>query len=506
MRFSVQLRDNQLVDGPGGGPVGTAGSPLAFPRSNANLEWNYLQDYGVYQAPKLLPASTAITFALKRVGQFEGVAVIAIDPDEVVRPTIGTGTTFLINHGGGYEAGDTDIALDGDSGTILAGDVLTIGNYPYAVAVGRTGAGSISLASGLVEPVPDNAPVLITGSTRYYTATMYGDTDEAETALLTPDGNPGNDIDSVNLAGELTWKFPDAPMGAKPQLTQRIYARLDNVYTQDGDAAPSRGSITTPTFFRTITGYTGGTSDKLDSVPTIGKTVPSLVAIVVSGVAHLYELVSATTAESSPSIIRPDDYATTTNEKVWKLVDGGNGDMLKSTYDPQNAGKISGASAGGGTGGTLTMDGAINNAGSIDTSSNLQGAGGSISTRSGVGGTSPGGSIDTSGGSSGAGGSISTAGGGLSGGSVDTHDGGGSINTRGTGSIELGAAGTRTTVSGTATGNRAIALPDAAGTLALTSGVTLAAILAAAGITPFTGTVANPTSVTWDRGICTAAS
>lgn len=71
------------------------------------------------------------------------------------------------------------------------------------------------------------------------------------------------------------------------------------------------------------------------------------------------------------------------------------------------------------------------------------------------------------------GGSISTNDGG---GSIDTSNGGGAINTRGTGSIEFGIAGTRTTLTGTATADRAISLPDAAGTLALTSDITKSAV------------------------------
>lgn len=62
------------------------------------------------------------------------------------------------------------------------------------------------------------------------------------------------------------------------------------------------------------------------------------------------------------------------------------------------------------------------------------------------------------------------------GGSIDTSNGGGSINTRGTGSIEFGEVGTRTTLTGTATANRAISMPNATGTLALTSDITKTAV------------------------------
>lgn len=67
-----------------------------------------------------------------------------------------------------------------------------------------------------------------------------------------------------------------------------------------------------------------------------------------------------------------------------------------------------------------------------------------------------------------AGGNIYTIGGPSGpGGSITTSDGGGSINTTGTGSIEFGEAATRTTLEGTATAARAIDLPDASGTLVL---------------------------------------
>lgn len=51
------------------------------------------------------------------------------------------------------------------------------------------------------------------------------------------------------------------------------------------------------------------------------------------------------------------------------------------------------------------------------------------------------------------------------GGSITTKSGGGSIDTRGTGSVQFGVSGTRTTLTGQATTDRAISLPDADGQL-----------------------------------------
>lgn len=157
------------------------------------------------------------------------------------------------------------------------------------------------------------------------------------------------------------------------------------------------------------------------------------------------------------------------------------GDMLKSTYDPQNLGYISGANSGSATGGHLNMDAGAESSsipggdgGYIDTSGGGSdgvsggGAGGYINTR-GVGQV-PGGSIDTSGNVD-------------SGGHINTSDGGGSINTT-TGFIELGKFGNRTTLTSTASTDRAISLPDASGTLALTSDIP-----ADTGITELTGDV-----------------
>ena len=107
-------------------------------------------------------------------------------------------------------------------------------------------------------------------------------------------------------------------------------------------------------------------------------------------------------------------------------------------------------------GGSINLSGFSGHGGSITSTGNSEGAGGSL-TMSGNG--FAGGSINTSGGGSGVGGSI------------DTSNDGGSINTRGTGSIGFGESGTRTTLTGTATANRAISLPNAGGTLALTTDI-----------------------------------
>lgn len=72
-----------------------------------------------------------------------------------------------------------------------------------------------------------------------------------------------------------------------------------------------------------VTALTGG-GTALDGIVTGTTALPSvqtgsLVCIELATVLSFYELVTGTDAESSPTVIRPDDYATTTNERVWKL-------------------------------------------------------------------------------------------------------------------------------------------------------------------------------------------
>ena len=68
----------------------------------------------------------------------------------------------------------------------------------------------------------------------------------------------------------------------------------------------------------------GGGGTALDGIPTGTTALPTvptdaLVAIELGGDIFFYELVVGTNAESLPDVVRPDDFATTTNERVWLL-------------------------------------------------------------------------------------------------------------------------------------------------------------------------------------------
>lgn len=140
---------------------------------------------------------------------------------------------------------------------------------------------------------------------------------------------------------------------------------------------------------------------------------------------------------------------------------------LRATEDARGGDINLSSGFAGGRGGDITMTGTDGrNAGDINTSAGNFGSGGSITT---------------SGGDNTDGGSINTSGGGeyYPGGSINTSSGGGSIDTRGTGLIEMGVKttggdpliNTRTNFRGTATVERNIYLPDESGTIALTGNI-----------------------------------
>ncbi len=80
------------------------------------------------------------------------------------------------------------------------------------------------------------------------------------------------------------------------------------------------GGVTGGVFYDpTITGLTGGGATKLDGITTVGVAVGRVQLALIEGQLYAHDLRSGTTAESDPSIIRPDDYHASTNAKYWAL-------------------------------------------------------------------------------------------------------------------------------------------------------------------------------------------
>lgn len=78
----------------------------------------------------------------------------------------GTGTGYLVNNSSGYAVGDTVLSLDSGTGTIRAGDTISIDTLKYTVHSALAG-GSITLASPLRAAVADNTPVYVDGTASF---------------------------------------------------------------------------------------------------------------------------------------------------------------------------------------------------------------------------------------------------------------------------------------------------------------------------------------------------
>lgn len=104
-------------------------------------------------------AGTSMTLRDGGLGVIAGLTIK--ESAQVTSYTSGTGSGYLINNGGGYAVGDTALTVDTGTGTILAGDVITIGSHKYVVASALASNVVTIAAPGLRAAVADNASVTV---------------------------------------------------------------------------------------------------------------------------------------------------------------------------------------------------------------------------------------------------------------------------------------------------------------------------------------------------------
>lgn len=132
----------------------------------------------------------------------------------------------------------------------------------------------------------------------------------------------GDDKASVTLMGEIEWISSGSISSSATfsAVVQNDVIRGDEGVPTDGDPEYPNPELIV-TYLHTITALTGGTATDLDGLVTAtGDFDNRAVLVRISGAGRMYVLVAGTDAEAAPGIIRPDDYATTTNEKVWKQI------------------------------------------------------------------------------------------------------------------------------------------------------------------------------------------
>lgn len=80
---------------------------------------------------------------------------------QVSGSTAGTGASYLLN--GALSVGATSVTVDTGSGTILAGDIVTIGNFKYVVATALSG-GVFTINSPIREAAADNLAITVSAT------------------------------------------------------------------------------------------------------------------------------------------------------------------------------------------------------------------------------------------------------------------------------------------------------------------------------------------------------
>jgi hypothetical protein len=83
------------------------------------------------------------------------------ESNQIKQHTAGTGSGYLINNGPGYAVGDVALTVDTGTGTLLAGDIIGIGNYEYVVQTALAANVVTIAAPGLREAVANNAEITL---------------------------------------------------------------------------------------------------------------------------------------------------------------------------------------------------------------------------------------------------------------------------------------------------------------------------------------------------------
>ena len=180
-RVLVNEMENDVCDALAAGAsraYGTAGTtPFASTLGDSAQVRKILDDNGAPASGRSLVIDTSAGAALRTLGQLtkanEAASSMTLRDGELLNlhgfsvresaqinnQTAGTGASYQLN--GAHVAGATTITVDTGSGTILAGDIVTINSVKYVVASALS-AGSFTInAPGLLTALADNTAVTV---------------------------------------------------------------------------------------------------------------------------------------------------------------------------------------------------------------------------------------------------------------------------------------------------------------------------------------------------------
>jgi hypothetical protein len=209
---------------------------------------------------------------------------------------------------------------------------------PTWTSTGLPGGTVIQLAIKASGEFSDG-PVLASTSTFSYDAETktYSGALNLNTEQINDELERGNDDDTDDIASvpcglEVTYQSGGSGAWASSVLPVEYQINHDLIYGDE--ATPTNADDPDEYLLKasgiewlpTVTSKTGGTSADLDAVPTVTRSLNTLVQFYDADgddTLRTYRLEAGTDAESSPDVIRPDDYDGTTNQKVWKIKQSG---------------------------------------------------------------------------------------------------------------------------------------------------------------------------------------
>ncbi|BET67199.1 hypothetical protein ASA1KI_21170 [Opitutales bacterium ASA1] len=199
-----------------------------------------------------------------------------------------------------------------------------------APAVESVPAGSVIRFAGKVDPDDEDLLFLVetfaeTGEDAglHYLGTLDLNTTEIEAALAGATDRLeilcDVEVRNADNSERITFQFPAV-------LTQQAYSGDESSPTPATPAYPAAGDIAlaagTLGFLGAVTGLTGGGATNLDgAIVSAGLSVPRAFLVVLGGLPQIWILRAGTDAEDAPAgLVRPDDYAGGTNERVLERV------------------------------------------------------------------------------------------------------------------------------------------------------------------------------------------
>jgi len=165
------------------------------------------------------------------------------------------------------------------------------------------------------------------GTAETYTGALNLNTEQINTDLERGNEDDTDDIASLSCGLEVTYQVGGSGPWSSSVLPVPYQINHDLIYGDEATPVNAESpdeyllKASGIEYLPTVTSKTGGASSDLDAVPTVeiaaGKMIQFSDLDGTNPVLRVYKLTAGTESESSPVVIRPDDYDASTNAKYW---------------------------------------------------------------------------------------------------------------------------------------------------------------------------------------------